>query len=694
MLSDVSVFILLLLVPFLISGQDMSIWSAQCNCTGTVTSCVGAGLTYIPRIPSTTTKLIFTGNNLGSVTYQTFNSISTLNITTIKLDSCQILSISADAFTTLNSLRHLDLSRNIFNDVSEIFDSVLMTSLVSLTLASVDMQFLPNKTELCPKSLRHLDLSDNRIGTINNGTLRKGCPSLWTLTLNGNYLSYIDMNSLPASVRTLRMAKTKLCSGIPRFCSDGKAILPNLTDLDLSHNSFENIDVFRSDGKCLPNLQSLDLDGSAYVTLIPACSFHNLKNIRNISIREMSPRIRLEDMAITSATLQSLRMHTTARSSIDGYSAGVLKFFLQCPQLVSLSLGNLFLYSLNSSELIQLFSPLTSLRYLEIIDGGLYDIAFLEKLQAINHLVLRRNYISHWGSNTFANMIGLNYIDMSRNHITLIDKHAFPEQVWRHTTNIDLHGNPFDCSYELCEFRQWVSKNEKRLVRYPELYFCEAPDSLKGTLLSSWEPTTDECIKPEQVNNNYLMEVAITIGSVVLVSIVVGTILYRNRWNIKYHIYLMRSRRVYDKLPDGEEFIYDAFVAYHCKDRHWVITHLLPHLESQKKHRLCLHERDFLPGNFIVDNILNNIESSRKVIIVLSNDFARSEWCRFEATTAFNRVAKDGVSTVLLVLLEEISSPNVNSAIGNLLRTMTYIEWTNENTGRELFWSRLDDAFN
>jgi toll-like receptor 13 len=39
-------------------------------------------------------------------------------------------------------------------------------------------------------------------------------------------------------------------------------------------------------------------------------------------------------------------------------------------------------------------------------------------------------------------------------------------------------------------------------------------------------------------------------------------------------------------------------------------------------------------GKLIVDNIVENMKESRKVILVMSNAFARSEWCQFEVLLA------------------------------------------------------------
>jgi toll-like receptor 13 len=103
----------------------------------------------------------------------------------------------------------------------------------------------------------------------------------------------------------------------------------------------------------------------------------------------------------------------------------------------------------------------------------------------------------------------------------------------------------------------------------------------------------------------------------------------------------MRKRRNYQVI-EGNDFVYDAFVGYESVDSAWVRRRLLPVLEEEIGLKLCIHERDFQPGVFINDNIVTNMDKSRKVILVLTNAFARSGWCMFELKIAHsNQIEKE-----------------------------------------------------
>lgn len=55
---------------------------------------------------------------------------------------------------------------------------------------------------------------------------------------------------------------------------------------------------------------------------------------------------------------------------------------------------------------------------------------------------------------------------------------------------------------------------------------------------------------------------------------------------------------------------------------------------KNQKIKLCVYERDFIAGKQISDCITESIRSSRKVILVISKNFAQSAWCRYETDLA------------------------------------------------------------
>ncbi|KAH3699521.1 hypothetical protein DPMN_074477 [Dreissena polymorpha] len=70
----------------------------------------------------------------------------------------------------------------------------------------------------------------------------------------------------------------------------------------------------------------------------------------------------------------------------------------------------------------------------------------------------------------------------------------------------------------------------------------------------------------------------------------------------------------YRRLPDYtliENYRFDAFISYAEDNFRFILDEVIPRLEAENV-SLCLHQRDFLPGNAISDNIIHAIQSSRK----------------------------------------------------------------------------------
>jgi len=79
----------------------------------------------------------------------------------------------------------------------------------------------------------------------------------------------------------------------------------------------------------------------------------------------------------------------------------------------------------------------------------------------------------------------------------------------------------------------------------------------------------------------------------------------------------------------------------------------------------CIADRDFTPGVSVLDNIVEAIHSSYKVILVLTDHFVSSQWCEYEAEQAIIRSLRlnevqdqdRNSSCVIPVLLEDCKIP-------------------------------------
>ena len=74
-----------------------------------------------------------------------------------------------------------------------------------------------------------------------------------------------------------------------------------------------------------------------------------------------------------------------------------------------------------------------------------------------------------------------------------------------------------------------------------------------------------------------------------------------------------------------------------------------------------MHYRDFPVGDAIADTIVESVQASKRTIILLSNNFVDSEWCRFEFRAAHQHVLREGGHRLIIVVLEDVAEERLDA---------------------------------
>ncbi|MGH0123576.1 UNVERIFIED_CONTAM: hypothetical protein FKN15_037021 [Acipenser sinensis] len=145
-----------------------------------------------------------------------------------------------------------------------------------------------------------------------------------------------------------------------------------------------------------------------------------------------------------------------------------------------------------------------------------------------------------------------------------------------------------------------------------------------------------------------------------------------------------------------QECKFDAFVVYSSHDENWVMDELVENLENGVPPiELCLHNRNFQPGQLITSNILEEgIMSSRKVIVVLSKNFIASRWCKFEFDMARSWQFLEGAPGIIVIVLEDIKEEEIKHVfrLHKYLKKNTYLKWKDNALSSTRFWTCLRKA--
>ncbi|NXF75944.1 TLR21 protein, partial [Sclerurus mexicanus] len=188
--------------------------------------------------------------------------------------------------------------------------------------------------------------------------------------------------------------------------------------------------------------------------------------------------------------------------------------------------------------------------------------------------------------------------------------------------------------------------------------------------------------------------ICILVFLVILILVVVGY-KYHAVWYLRMTWAWLQAKRKPKRAPP-KDICYDAFVSYSENDSNWVENIMVRELEQAcPPFRLCLHKRDFVPGKWIVDNIIDSIEKSHKTLFVLSEHFVQSEWCKYELDFSHFRLFDENNDAAILVLLEPIQSKTIPKRfckLRKIMNTKTYLEWPLEEEQQQMFWENLKRA--
>ncbi|XP_054459795.1 toll-like receptor 2 [Anoplopoma fimbria] len=340
--------------------------------------------------------------------------------------------------------------------------------------------------------------------------------------------------------------------------------------------------------------------------------------------------------------------------------------------------------NLSSTHLPQVTTCLpATLRVLDLSDNEL--TVFNIELPFLTELYISGNKISRLPDGVLYPQ--LTFLSIQNNNLQTFSSKSLNH--YNDLKMLEAGDNKFVCSCDFVAFMSSHLKNSR--VTFGDgsnSYVCDSPDAVRGKTAADARLSVFEC--------HTALALSLLCSGILVVFLLVAGLCHKYSvlWYIKMTWYWLRAKRK-PKLKKGE-LEYDAFVSYSEMDSGWVDAHLVPELEqAEPPLRLCLHKRDFVPGGWIMDNIMDAIEKSHRTLFVLSQHFVNSEWCKYELDYSHFRVFDQNDDTVVLILLEPIDKETIPQKFCKLRRVMnsrTYLEWPDEDDQIPRFWDSLRSA--
>ena len=360
--------------------------------------------------------------------------------------------------------------------------------------------------------------------------------------------------------------------------------------------------------------------------------------------------------------------------------------------LLHLNLSTNFLgFALEKDVNGKTFQAQSRLRNLDLSNNRIRELSLgiFDGLTNLITLNLSQNVMLEFNVR-FDLMNKLEYLSLKDNMLETIPK-AARENFDRLAplTNLTLEANHFKCSCNVThqDFLRWMSQTRVHVGRVTCFF-----DNRSSIALSDGDQMSDVYHKFIKDCSSYLLLLVVCLLLTLLaIFITVSAIVYRFRWNLRYMYYMTKFKfKGYMPLHnEGHRYKYDVFVSYADEDRGFVRNEIVEQLENDNEMTLLVHDRDFIAGELVGDNIVKAVTNSRKTLIVLTKDFLKSQGCMHELNMARMEAISRGESVICIIRKEDIPTKGMPLEVLTVMQYQTYIDYPQEDEFRQAFWDRL-----
>jgi hypothetical protein len=421
-----------------------------------------------------------------------------------------------------------------------------------------------------------------------------------------------------------------------------------------------------------PQIRFVNVSGAIYLNgQLPAkLTFRNCVHCRNLD----ASYIRFIGCTCVFEGLGNLEVVNITGS--DCYNTS-LTFFDAFPRVKTLTMQKMtFAPRFVAQHGRRLFSNLS---FLETLDLSYNDLGFLpndllSRQPALRKLILLGNNLESLDLDLSFHP-NLTLLDLSDNRLSMLSEAArfsldSLAATQRQPLHLHLQGNPLACTCAMVEFMRWLGTTRVALDRGGD-YTCVTDSgqlSSTGVEARQWMNKWRRCVGPTALWS--------AMALLLLMTSLTGAV-----WGVAKNITRLRFlftvlSRI--RMPQRSEFSRDAYVVYCDEDAEFVCGRLRRELGVTRGVRLLIKDLPVdvaatrfwqLPGDNVPFKILEHIDLSWKVILVLTPALARDDMAGFMTRAALQSVTDRMPRRVLLLYVGQKKLPELAS-VQALLETV------------------------
>ena len=361
---------------------------------------------------------------------------------------------------------------------------------------------------------------------------------------------------------------------------------------------------------------------------------------------------------------------------------------------------NLRILHLNNSRIEkienQTFNGLKSLTALHLENNNIATLQGFEfsGLSHLRELYLQNNRITSIANTTFKALKSLEVLFLQGN--VIVD---FP--VWQLVSNpylvaVRLAANLWSCDCDYAhQFRGYLKVFRSKVQDLEEVTCVSNDAERDNEKLSEFDVTSchreSAAIAKNQVADapisDYTPLMIATLASFAIIIIAI-LLIFAFRNSIRVWVHSKYGVRVFESLEskssDAGNKLFDAYISYSVQDDMFVRQVISAELEMTSSYRLCLHHRDLPASNNVADTVIRAAEAAERTLIILSNNFVKNEWSRYDYKSGLLQAVNNGSKKLIFVILGNIELGMMDPNLRLLLKNNIVLQW-----GDGLFWEKL-----